>query len=140
MNPASYRDRLEDACLFYERLRSACHRHRVNLWLPHEHNQPSDDPLDFYRADNRFIEANGLVVAILDHPSHGVGAELAYAQYVLQIPIVAVREATLSRYLEGMLLAYDRVSWVHMNKPLRQTPPRALALRISKAMKELQIS
>ncbi|MDX2264341.1 MAG: hypothetical protein NW215_05165 [Hyphomicrobiales bacterium] len=83
-------------------------------YLPHLKTDPVNNvdvsPQVVYGQDKREILSSDLIVAFLNEPSFGVGAELVLASQ-RQIPMLALNDhkLTVSRFLVGHLLATGAV-------------------------------
>ena len=79
-------------------------------YVPHLHTDPvldpSKTPSQVFETDLRQLKQADLIVAFLDEPSLGVGAELALASEA-KIPVLGLHRqgATVSRFVTGLLLS-----------------------------------
>lgn len=70
---------------------------------------PSVDPLDLgrdsdvFERDLEWLNSSDVLIAEISHPSHGVGWEIAYAQFVLKIPILLLWRVTDGHVPSAML-------------------------------------
>jgi nucleoside 2-deoxyribosyltransferase len=79
-------------------------------FLPHQNTDPEQMPGikvgDVFARDTAALMTSGAVIAFLDEPSLGVGAELAIC-VAKNIPVIALvhQDARVSRFISGMLEA-----------------------------------
>jgi 2'-deoxynucleoside 5'-phosphate N-hydrolase len=82
-----------------------------DAYVPHLHTDPithsGRTSTEVYETDIAQLTTSDAVIAFIDSPSLGVGAEIAIALH-RAIPIVALRrtENRVSRFVEGLLIAH----------------------------------
>ncbi|MCK1699912.1 hypothetical protein IVA86_00265 [Bradyrhizobium sp. 146] len=92
----------------YEACASVLERAGYEPYLPHRRTDPeaASDLQDkaVFSHDMKALLGSDAVVAFLDEPSHGVGAELAICAF-RRIPTLALApiDARISRFISGML-------------------------------------
>ncbi len=99
---------LTSRCRFYERFASMASEEGISVYLPHTKTHPQADsgllPEQVFDLDLAMIRRSSLLVAFLDVPSLGVGAEVALA-CELGIPVMGTTayERSTSRFIVGLL-------------------------------------
>jgi nucleoside 2-deoxyribosyltransferase len=99
---------LENAQREYEHLAVLLRQAGFDVYLPHLHTSPLESSglsaREVYERDIKELYASDLVIALLNEPSHGVGAELSLA-LTHRLPIMGFgfRGKNVSRFLRGML-------------------------------------
>lgn len=99
---------LASACNVYEEFGELLTIRGLNCYLPHKYTHPlyasALCPEEVFARDLRVLESSSLVVAFLDEPSLGVGAEIALA-ISRGIPVIgAVRvRGVVSRFVKGLI-------------------------------------
>ena len=99
---------LRSRCQFYERFASMAAAKGVSVYLPHTKTHPKSDtslsPQQVFDLDLMMIRRSSLLVAFLDVPSLGVGAEVALACQ-LGIPVLGTTgyDRATSRFIIGLL-------------------------------------
>lgn len=92
----------------YERIAVILNRHGFQCYLPHQHTDPVKmaalPPYEVFRRDEAALLSGDAVVAFLDEPSLGVGAEVAIAVANGRPVIGLCHEQTpVSRFLIGLI-------------------------------------
>ena len=99
------------ACRSYERLAATLRSRGVETYVPHLVTGPahrSFSPADVFRIDMEAIYRCDGLLAVVDVPSHGVGAEIALALKAGVPTLAAHREGVQpSRFLAGLLEACE---------------------------------
>lgn len=129
---------INDACARYDVIAAGLEKHGIGVYVPHHFTHPTRDsrisPGDVYRRDSTRLIESTCVVAMLDDPSFGVGAEVALAM-AHGVPVIGVvsidRHACVSRYIAGLLstgkypelLVYDDLSSLVVALAQHLTPP-----------------
>ncbi|WP_309387047.1 nucleoside 2-deoxyribosyltransferase [Cerasicoccus frondis] len=99
---------LKNARLLYENIADELRHLGYQPYLPHKKTDPviniESKPTDVFEDDIDAMFSANYVLAILDEPSHGVGAEIALAANK-GIPIIAVWQSgkMVSRFIRGFL-------------------------------------
>lgn len=101
---------LMEARLRYQRFADVLSTVDVRAYLPHAHTDPEHaadlTPAQIYRRDLHRLESCDAVVAFVDEPSLGVGAELALcAERKIPIIILHHTNARVSRFALGLIEA-----------------------------------
>jgi nucleoside 2-deoxyribosyltransferase len=92
----------------YEACAAALNSSGFMSYLPHMNTDPyfmsAATAEDVFTADIKALMSSDAVVAILDEPSHGVGAEIAIC-VTRKIPIIALAHSgvTISRFIQGLI-------------------------------------
>lgn len=101
---------LEAACAQYDAIANGLAAHGIETYVPHHSTHPRlhalSTPLEVYETDSQRLLACDAVLALLDAPSFGVGAEIALAVSNGRAVLGAVasqRAARVSRYIAGLL-------------------------------------
>jgi nucleoside 2-deoxyribosyltransferase len=95
----------------YESLADVCQECGFSAYLPHRETDPlrhkDATPRDVFARDFDMLSSSDRIVAVITHPSSGMGAELGIA-FVTKKPVVALYDAnhSVSRFLLGMLEAH----------------------------------
>lgn len=103
---------LEDARDLYDTAAQIVERLGASAFLPHKQTDPvwaakiSSD--DVFKRDVRAIQECDAVVAFLNEPSHGVGAEVAMC-LSWEKPLLPLLHAskTCSRFLDGLMKSHE---------------------------------
>jgi nucleoside 2-deoxyribosyltransferase len=99
---------LKNAQREYEDLAILLRQAGFDVYLPHLHTSPLQSSglsaREVYERDIKELYASDIVVALLNEPSHGVGAELSLGLN-RRVPIMGFvsRGKNVSRFLRGML-------------------------------------
>lgn len=105
------------ACLkLYEKLGELCERQNVTAFVPHvEMGYDLDNPGqvkgadEIYWRESEAVKKSDVLIAILDDPSTGAGAELQLAiDHDVSILALHHRDMRISRYIRGMLNAWEK--------------------------------
>lgn len=104
---------LEAARVLYDETARAIEELGATAYLPHKQTDPiraADMSSDLvFKRDLQAIERAAAVVAYLNEPSHGVGAEVAMClEWGKPILPVLSHERKCSRFVEGLLRAHGR--------------------------------
>ncbi len=99
---------LSSRCRFYERFASMASTKGISVYLPHTRTHPEADPAllprQVFDLDLKMIKRCSLLVAFLDVPSLGVGAEIALAcEFGIPVLGTTVRGSKTSRFIVGLL-------------------------------------
>jgi nucleoside 2-deoxyribosyltransferase len=92
----------------YEECANVLRKAGFSPYLPHRSSDPQlmagFSPEDVFSMDVQALMSSEAIVAFLDEPSHGVGAEIAIS-VARRIPIVAMmrKTARVSRFIVGMI-------------------------------------
>ena len=103
---------LAEARSTYDRLAQLLRRDGLSSYVPHKHTDPIEaadlSASSVLERDWKMLSNSAAVIAFLDEPSLGVGAEVAMA-LERGIPVIgAVRKGhQTSRFLQGLILASD---------------------------------
>ena len=101
---------LNAACARYDALASGLAARGIVVYVPHHFTHPmrnvQTSPADVYQRDSARLLGSSALVALLDDPSFGVGAEIALA-IAHNMPVVGAvtrsRAKHLSRYITGLI-------------------------------------
>lgn len=99
---------LSDARNLYEETANRMERKGIAPFLPHRQTDPVHDALlssdDVFERDLKALNECAAIIAFLDEPSHGVGAEVAIClgRNMPMLPL-ARHGKKCSRFLEGMI-------------------------------------
>lgn len=111
---------LPKARLKYEQLARLISNRGMQPYLPHLSTDPARNaeiiPEVVFQTDLRAMRSSDIILALLDEPSLGVGAELAFA-VAEEKTVVAVWEKStqISRFLEGFLLVNSGITICRYN-------------------------
>ena len=101
---------LEAACAQYDAIAIGLAAHGIETYVPHHSTHPrlhgQSTPFEVYETDSQRLLTCDAVLALLDAPSFGVGAEIALAVSNGRAVLGAVasqRAARVSRYIAGLL-------------------------------------
>jgi nucleoside 2-deoxyribosyltransferase len=125
----------------YERCAAVLKDAGFSPYLPHQNTDPhlmvGTAPRDVFSTDVRALMSSDAVVAFLDEPSHGVGAEIAIC-IARNIPIVAMVRSTVrvSRFILGMIERSDASAIVTYEDEIKFTDVLPHKIRETIRLKE----
>lgn len=75
-------------------------------WLHNDQLKPSPSDEDIFFRDVNLINEADVLIAEVSAPSHGVGREICYAQYVRKLPVYLIYHSAvnISAMLNGNIL------------------------------------
>jgi nucleoside 2-deoxyribosyltransferase len=118
-------DNYKELIEFYERIGTLCKQLEINFYLPHKHvriNKKEEvTPKEIYTRCKRHILESDLIIACMNSPSHGVGAELEIAN-AKGIPIVLIHCAWIevSHMILGMSNVVEDLYYVYKDEGMKK--------------------